>query len=84
MITASQALKQSMKGDPKRALIIADNKIKEAVSQNKQAISLAYSKHLYGWPEMRHVIGCLQSNGFFCCPAMDDPQSNNYTIKVRW
>lgn len=84
MITAAQALKQSMKGDPERALIIADFQIREAVGQNKQAITLKYSKHLYSWPEMRYVIGCLQSNGFFCCPHWDDPQSINYIVEVRW
>lgn len=84
MITASQALKQSMKGDPERALIIADTKIRQAAKESLQQTKLVFSKHLYGFPEMRILMKRLQSEGYFCKVNLLDSQSPNHEIEVRW
>ncbi len=84
MITAKEALKHSLKGDPERALIIAETKIKEAVKEKLQTTTISISKHLYGWAEIRIVIDHLSSRGFFCIPDFRDSDSNNHTFEVRW
>lgn len=84
MITAKEAFKQSLKGDPERALIIAETKIKEAVKEKLQSTTISISKHLYGWAEIRLVMDHLTSNGFFCIPDLCNPKSNNHTFEVRW
>lgn len=84
MITAKEALEQSLKGDPERALIIAETKIKEAVKEKLQTTTIRISKHLYGWAEIRLVMDRLSSNGFFCIPDFREPDSNNHIFEVRW
>ena len=84
MITAKEALEQSLKGDPERALIKAESMIKEAVKEKLQTTTIRISKHLYGWAEIRIVMGRLSSKGFFCIPDFRDPDSNSHTFEVRW
>ncbi|MFW1768244.1 hypothetical protein [Acinetobacter baumannii] len=84
MISSSEALELSFKGDPERALIIADTKIREAAKQSLQQTKLIFSKHLYGFPEMRILMRKLQSKGYFCMINLLDSNSNNHEIEVRW
>ncbi|GEM_PF-4637193 len=83
MITAQEALQQSLTGDPQRMLLIAESKIKEAVSKKQSSCTIEYSRYLYSDLDIRVLYRTLQGLGYFCYPEFMC-SGNNHKLEVRW
>lgn len=83
MITASEARTQVLKGDPERMLIIAETKIKDAISNKQSSCLIKYSKHLYGTQDISNLCRNLGGYGYLCWPKFHC-EGNNFELEVRW
>ena len=85
MITAKEAQQLSNKGDPERALIIIDSKIREAAKSENTHTRVEFSKHLYSYWVLEKVRDELEELGYNCPPiSVPYGEGLNYTIVVQW
>lgn len=83
MLSAKDALRQTLKGDPDRMVLIAEASIKEAIKNHNTRCLIKFSKHLYGDADIRVLIEKLKSEGYFCLPLIFN-EGNSHELEVRW
>lgn len=84
MLSADQALRLSLLGDPERMLIRANAVISEAAKNKNTSCVLKFSKHLYGHSDVRVLIGALGKKGYCCLVYSSPAEQSNHEIEVRW
>ena len=83
MLNAKEALRQTLKGDPDRMVLIAEASIKEAIKNHNARCLIKFSKHLYGDADIRVLIKTLTKNGYFCMPLIFK-DGNSHELEVGW
>lgn len=84
MLTANEALRLGTKNlDLDRMLKIADSKVKEAVSDNKDSCCILFSKQIYSIYDFRNFKIEVGKLGYRVFSAGND-EGNSYCIELSW
>lgn len=86
MINAQQAIAEVVATlELDRMLIIADKKVKEAISNKQSSCVILFSKDLYSDLHLREFSKKVRSLGYFCfCPFDQDSHSRSNIVELRW
>lgn len=86
MITAKQALDMVAKPiEIDRMLIIADQKVKEAISNGQTSCVILFRKEFYSDAHLREFSIKVRSLGYLYFPEMNgNSESRSNAVELRW
>lgn len=82
MISAKEALSESTNPtDLQRMLMIADQKVKQAIAEKASLCCILFSKHLYSDIDIRNFCSAASKLGYL---TLIEKGGNSYCLELRW
>ena len=82
MISAQEALtKSTSPTDLQRMLLIADQKVKQAIAEKASSCCVLYPKHLYSEIDIRNFCSAASKLGYL---IRIETGGNSYCLELRW